>query len=400
MTRWTWLFCLFFLLGGCVETKQTKPEPPPPPPPEPVVEQEPEISPEVAALFDLPVRKRVLKAIEFLEQGETDLARQLLESALEEQPHSRLAKRLIKQLDADPEAVLGKEAYTYDVKSGESLSIIAKRLLNDPLKFVILARYNDIENPSQLTAGQRLRIPLSARPAPPPPEEKVNAAPETISDPPLPAAPPQKSGEPAAEAVSPEEASAPDELHVARQAIKSGKPSLAISKLESMITAEPVNEEARALLVQGYRELANQKMNAGKPLEASGLLEKALLLAPNNDGLLTQLTAIEDYQEARSLLEAGRSLADRKEYEQAYEALFQALIYDPELSEAVNLQNEIRPRLVDQYHRRAMTLFHEQHLDEAIRYWDKVLGLDPNNALAPGYRARALELKQRLQKLR
>jgi tetratricopeptide (TPR) repeat protein len=46
-----------------------------------------------------------------------------------------------------------------------------------------------------------------------------------------------------------------------------------------------------------------------------------------------------------------------------------------------------------------MKLFRKQELDEAIAYWNKILKLNPNHPLAPGYKARALQMKQQLQKI-
>ncbi|MCU7878724.1 MAG: tetratricopeptide repeat protein, partial [Candidatus Thiodiazotropha sp. (ex Lucinoma borealis)] len=58
-----------------------------------------------------------------------------------------------------------------------------------------------------------------------------------------------------------------------------------------------------------------------------------------------------------------------------------------------------RDKLTDSYHRQAMQLFRKQELDEAIGYWNKIIELNPNHSLAPGYKARALEMKQQLQKI-
>jgi hypothetical protein len=46
-----------------------------------------------------------------------------------------------------------------------------------------------------------------------------------------------------------------------------------------------------------------------------------------------------------------------------------------------------------------MQLFRKQELDQAIVFWNKILELNPNHPLAPGYKARALEMKQQLQKI-
>ncbi len=407
MAKWAWLIGCIVVLGGCNETVPTKPEQKP----DTVVEKAPEISPEEAALYELPVRKRVTKAIQLLEQGDSKLARGLLDSALEEQPDNRTAKRLVAQLDVDPEKALGKASYTYRVRPGESLSIIAKRLLNDPLKFVILARYNHIDNPSLLSAGQRLRIP-GRRAISKPRETRPKSLPaDTAKTPdmpeavvaPLEAPPtepvPRPPVAPPPPPVKQDRAASASKLAVARQLFDAGNYAVAISTLEGILAEEPDNTDAQALQVKALRAQAERKVRANKLEDAKTLLEKALDLAPTDDDLLTQLTNIDDQLEAKALYDTGKSLAARKNYEQAYDALSQALIYDPDLQDAARLQGEIKGKLIEQYHRKAMNLFREQRLDDAISYWDKVLKLDPANTLAPGYRARALELKQKLQHL-
>lgn len=85
--------------------------------------------------------------------------------------------------------------------------------------------------------------------------------------------------------------------------------------------------------------------------------------------------------------------------EEAYQTYTQVLTYDPENSAAQASQLSVRDQLTDSYHRSAMQLFRKQELDEAIAFWNKILALNPNHPLAPGYKARALEMKQQLQKI-
>jgi len=50
-------------------------------------------------------------------------------------------------------------------------------------------------------------------------------------------------------------------------------------------------------------------------------------------------------------------------------------------------------------HKDAMQEYSKQNLDQAIAIWDRALAVLPNHADAKFYRARALDLKSRLQKL-
>ena len=153
-----WLLaCAFILsLNGCVTPpQQTEPiqrEAPP----------QPEVTQQAPPCPDISVRELEKGAIELLDLGESERGRTLLDCALDTNPLSYTAKVLVEQLDADPVEYLGRRHYRYTVQAGETLSIIAQARLGTSLKFVILARYNGIEVPRNLVAGQTIKIPGDA----------------------------------------------------------------------------------------------------------------------------------------------------------------------------------------------------------------------------------------------
>lgn len=178
------------------------PEPPPPPPPPPPV------SGPVPVPQQQQAQKMAMTAVEMLEGGKEEEAKAELQQALSTDPNNRLAQNLLRQITADPIATLGRESFQYTVRSTDTLSRIAGRFLNDIYAFYILARYNDIKVPRQVSAGQVLRIPGKApppgadrdppvRPSPPPPPSVAPsppppppAAPVAPPPPPAPAEPP------------------------------------------------------------------------------------------------------------------------------------------------------------------------------------------------------------------
>src|SRR5262249_51704323 len=97
-------------------------------------------------------------------------ARAELQKAQTVDHDNALAKNLMSQITAaDPVAVLGTTSFKYTVRPGDTLSKIADVYLKDQYKFYILARYNNINTPRSLGAGQVIRIPGTAS-APPPPQ--------------------------------------------------------------------------------------------------------------------------------------------------------------------------------------------------------------------------------------
>ncbi len=107
-------------------------------------------------------QRQATSAIDMLEAGQEEQALAELQRALQGDPNNRLAQSLLRQIQADPVAVLGRESFPYRVQPGESLSKIAQRFMGDLYQFYILARYNDIRVPRQVQAGQMIKVPGKA----------------------------------------------------------------------------------------------------------------------------------------------------------------------------------------------------------------------------------------------
>jgi Tfp pilus assembly protein PilF len=112
------------------------------------------------ATAGLSPRDRVRLAVEMLDRGDEAHAEVELRAALEEQPNNSAARRLLQQVTDDPHTLLTGTPRAYTVRQGDSMSALAERYLGDALMFYALARYNDLDAPNQLSAGQRLMIPM------------------------------------------------------------------------------------------------------------------------------------------------------------------------------------------------------------------------------------------------
>lgn len=280
------------------------PPPPPPPPPPPTAAEQ--------ALS----QKTAVQAIDLLEAGQEDQARAELQRALTLDPANKLANNLMRQITGDPVAMLGRESFAYTVQSNDTLSRIAGRFMGDIYSFYILARYNDIKVPKQVSGGQQLRIP-GKPPAGPlyPPAARGKPDPKGTTPAAVPATPPT--------------------------------PATATATPAPVVpTAPPPPPE----LTPGEKA-----MRAGEAHERAGRLDKAM----------------EEYRRAEAAEQGG----------------------------ATARIEGVRKKQIDRFTLAARTAFAKQDLAGAIRGWDNVLKLDPNNELAKLERQKAVSLKQKADQL-
>jgi len=162
-----WAAAGVLALAGCATPATAppgKPEPvspvaaPEPVSPAPGV---PELTP---AQAKAQAQKLAIEAVDLLQNGEEAAARALLDKALVQDPGNELARKLLDQIRADAQKELGAVHFRYTVQRDDSLSKLAQQYLGDRFRFYILAKYNDMPNPSRLAAGQVIRIPGKAPP--------------------------------------------------------------------------------------------------------------------------------------------------------------------------------------------------------------------------------------------
>ena len=310
----------------------------------------------------LTAREHVQNAVTALQYGQEANAKLDLEAALRQDPDSKIAKSLMAQIQADPVQYFGgQESFSYTVQSGDSLSTIARRFLDDPLKFHILAKFSGITDPSHLQPGQTIKVPGKR-----PPEAPVAPAAED------------------------------SRAQQAKRFYDAGKYQDAIELLEG---GGAESGEGRDLLVLSYIKYADELAQKANLLEAQNILEKAVSIQPGNDKLKKQLKQVEKQREAARLYKAGTDAVAAGDSAKALDAFNAVLKLDPTHEGAKKQILNMKSDAVESMHKDAMTEYRKQNLDKAIDLWDRVLALDPNHELAKLYRARAVELKTKLEKL-
>jgi len=102
---------------------------------------------------------------------------------------------------------------------------------------------------------------------------------------------------------------------------------------------------------------------------------------------------------AQRLQRESLSLLDQGQNDQALTRLGEALSIEPRLKPVGPQAAALREQLLASYHERAIVLYRDQQLDQAIALWNRILAINPNYEPAVIYRARALELKHRLKQI-
>jgi LysM repeat protein len=279
------LMVVVLLAAGCATPEPPKPAPPPPPPapvappPEPVKPPpppEPQLTP---AQAKAQAQKLTIEAITQLQNGDEPGASKALEEALKLDPASDLARKLTEQIRADPQKELGTQFFRYTVQRDDSLSKIAQQFLGDRYKFHILAKYNDIANPSKLAAGQVIKVPGRAPPPGAPKPQAPAPAPEPTDE--------------AAKAASPESATP---RTASMQLMQQGADLAKAGNLEGAYDAyreaalrDPGNRDAaaqrdntRGQLARRYEREAAQAFQRQNLDEAINKWDRVLALEPNN----------------------------------------------------------------------------------------------------------------------
>lgn len=224
----------------------TAPAAPPPVAPPPAAPPEPQ---PVTPASIQSAQRLALAAVELLEGGNEEQASVEIQRSLQADPNNKLALSLLKQIQSDPQTLLGRESFTYRVQPGESLSSIAKKFLGDVHQFYILARYNDIKVPRQLQGGQQIRVPgkappPTAAPAPAPAPARAPSPPPAATPAPAPAGP-ASAAVPENKAERDRQAKITAATRAARAAFARQDLATAIRNWDSVLELEPDNKTAQ-----------------------------------------------------------------------------------------------------------------------------------------------------------
>ncbi|MEH6823436.1 MAG: hypothetical protein V7629_05935, partial [Motiliproteus sp.] len=102
---------------------------------------------------------------------------------------------------------------------------------------------------------------------------------------------------------------------------------------------------------------------------------------------------------ARRYFDSAKLQIKHDQSEAALPSLKRSLELDADNPTTAEVYSILQQDFADKYHHQAATAYRQQELERAISLWDRVLEIDPDHNAAKAYRAQALELQQKLNKL-
>jgi len=239
-------------------------------------------------------------ALDELERGRFEQARLTLASLVDADSGSRIAARLLDQLENPPEQLLPGPYVEVIVAPGESLSEISARELGDPLLFVALARLNAVDVPMRISAGTVLRVsrpetPMDGLETVVPDAEQESLPATEIARPVMPA-----------EDARNELAAASTDLY--RQAVvlrEQGHRMAALETGRKAVVLQPESGPAVRLVAELESELTEELHTAGLTAWRNRDVDLAIRLWE------TLLASVPDFEPARVYLERAHELRRR-----------------------------------------------------------------------------------------
>lgn len=327
-------------------------------------------------------RARLRKVIRLLEVGNAPQAEAELSVYMQETPNSRIARNLLTQIKTPMSEYFPADNFSVKMEAGDSLSTLAKAYLGDALKFYALSRYNEIDNPSQVSTGREIKIPATKMA-----REVREAARRKLAKP-----------TPAPESIA---AIAPAAGPIAKPKNTQIKPA-SVPRPAPQPKPKGINALSGWAKVNALTARKNHKAAAAE-LEIMGMDASTARAKKSASIYLAgarQLNRADAARASQYSLRAGELyLETLNDPDRALEALELSTSLDPSNEEAEELLTRAQAQAIDNHYRAGLEAYRRQNLDKAIANWDRVLKIDPEHTNASLYRTQAIKLKQRLSKM-
>ena len=263
--------------------------------------------------------------------------------------------------------------YSYTVRSGDTLGIIAQKYLGSSQRYTEILALNELKSSDAIYVGQKLQLPTKGL-------------------------------------------KQPDELQSSNSNKKSSdiEPNKTYPELNELVDSQQYNQAIQWILNQP--ELSNnvelqeqlvelaltqskiykrQQQVADAETLLSGLISEAPLTQNNQKALLSERSTLKAEQE----LITAKRFADQSKFDESYDILLVAWQQVGQPLENNILFTTTRNKVSEHYHQKALRHYRSQELESALVYWKKILAVNPNDDLALVYQDRVKALQNKLENL-
>ena len=295
--------------------------------------------------------KHYRRGLELQDQGKYGEARHEFLTALRLWPDFPEVVKLLKPFQPKPHT----RYMVHRVEEGEFLATIAQKYYNDPSKFGIIARFNDLEDATKLYAGMKLKIPEI---------EGVSFSPAARAQ----------------TSISTSGNKAGDEIAAG---------VIAPAGEGSAITREQEMDYDQAAI---YQEQGVSLLEEGQYLAALHEFQKVL----NTDPTRKQVREYMAWAHYRQ----GEVLFNHAEYLEARTQFQKALRFDKDWTACKEYVQRSEDAYKEVHYLKGIQHFEEEKLREAIEEWQVVSDMDSDYKQVQNYLLRARKLLEKVKELK
>lgn len=243
----------------------------------------------------------------------------------------------------------------HEVEAGEYLSEIAETYYNDPSKFHIIARFNDLEDATTIHPGMKLKVPeIEGLPFP-----------------------------------EPEEKQPPPEDYAARGA---GRERMAPGAAGAVKVEDAGAEEVDPETLASYEEQGMSLFQEGKYLASLNEFQKVLNLDPDRKQTRWYMS--------QAHFRLGADLFRKSRYLEARLHFLKAVRLDERCASCREQLDRCEYLYKETHYRKGMECFEQEDLKGAIKEWCLVQELDADYKQVRDYLQRARNLLEKVQHLK
>ncbi len=254
----------------------------------------------------------------------------------------------------------GADFVVHTIEPGQSISKLAQIYYGDYRKFHVIARFNKMDDATQVRVGDKVKIPkVDGLPFHQPLQDRIdntqlpvraNVEEKAVAPPPpATASGPPKSALEVPQALQPEE------------------------------TDSASNENNEQVLA--YRDTGIELYNEGKYEDAIFELNKSVEALPHDQQTRSYL--------AKAYFESGKTQLDQKEYDSAKEAFESALQFNPNCAECKSYIEKSKSGPLLTYRSKGIEYYNRNQFGDAISVFQQYLQVAPDDADARTYLGKA-----------